>query len=79
MFCKTITQSNRDRKVPLHMVYLMLKFCMLKPGFSFLKGLFRMNAKKGKWDTKKMKMYITIKMKYPKLSGGGWGGQNKTT
>jgi len=26
-----------------------------------------------------MKMYITIKMKYPKLSGGGWGGQNKTT
>lgn len=26
------------------MVYLVLKFCTLKPGFSVLKGLFRMNA-----------------------------------
>jgi len=42
--CKRITQSNRGRKVPLQMVYLVLKFCTLKPGFSFLKGLFRMNA-----------------------------------
>ena len=49
------------------MVYLVLKFCTLKPGFAFLKGLFRMNAKQGKWDTKKMKMYIAIKIKYPKL------------
>jgi hypothetical protein len=43
-FCTRITQSNRDRKVHLQMVYLVLKFCALKPGFLFLKGLFRMNA-----------------------------------
>lgn len=42
-FCKRITQSNSGRKVPLQMVYLVLKFCTLKPGFSFLKGLRRMN------------------------------------
>ena len=43
-FCTRITHSNRDREVPLQIVHLVLKFCTLKPGFSFLKGLFRVNA-----------------------------------
>lgn len=43
-FYKSKTQINRDRKVPLQMEYFELKFCTLKPGFSFLEGPLKMNA-----------------------------------